>query len=295
MYLQWGPMPPRVKPTSWVRLKGLSVLKESNVEKNVWKYAGDLAYVLDMPSASTARLCLVPRLSVRMEGVGQNNKKNKSKRLPRLLHPKAVGQRPKDWEIAHPMKPGMWWHSQKGVELEDVEGLGLYTFAKGPKGDTYMPPFAISFVPILALHVAGVVPKLSELRMFHEGMAIGLCELEFPAPSPDFMRWSYERYVAAPLEVGNYVEVKMESGWVRGRIVDGQFDELVVRVEDHEDLDIIEVPAHNVRRYYRIGDVVKVIHASNICHEGFVGREGFVFNVNAEVIEVLDSQDKEPV
>ena len=145
------------------------------------------------------------------------------------------------------MKPGMWWHSQKGVELEDIEGLRFYTFAKGPKGDTYMPPFAILFVPILALHVAGVVPKLSKLRVFYEGMAIGLCELEFPAPSPDFMWWSYERYVAAPLEVGNYVEVKMESGWVRGRIVDGQFNELVVRVEDHEDLDIIEVPAHNVR------------------------------------------------
>jgi hypothetical protein len=145
------------------------------------------------------------------------------------------------------MKPGMWWHSRKGVELEDVEGLGLYTFAKGPKGDTYMPLFAISFVPILALHVAGVVPKLSELRVFHEGMAIGLSELEFPAPSPDFMWWSYECYVAAPLEVGNHVEVKMESGWVQGRIVDGQFDELVICVEDHEDLDIIEVPAHNVR------------------------------------------------
>jgi hypothetical protein len=158
-----------------------------------------------------------------------------------------------------------------------------------------MPPFAILFVPILALHVAGVVPKLSELRVFHKGMAIGLCELEFPAPSPDFMQWSYKRYVAAPLEVGNHVEVKMESGRVRGRIVDGQFDELVVCVEDHEELDIIEVPAHNVRRYYQIGDVVKVIHASNICHKGFVGRKGFVFNVNAEVIEVLDSQDKEPV
>jgi hypothetical protein len=74
--LQWGPTPPRVKPTSWVRLKGLSVLKESNVEKNLWKYAGDLAFVLDMPSASTARLCLVPQLSIRMEGVGQKKTKN---------------------------------------------------------------------------------------------------------------------------------------------------------------------------------------------------------------------------
>jgi hypothetical protein len=92
MYLQWGPMHPRVEPTSWVRLKGLLVLKESNVEKNLWKYAGDLAFVLDMPSVSTACLCLVPRLSVRIEGAGQNNKKTKSKRLPRLLHPKVVGQ-----------------------------------------------------------------------------------------------------------------------------------------------------------------------------------------------------------
>jgi hypothetical protein len=73
-------------------LKGLSVLKELNMEKNLWKYARDLAFVLDMPSASTAHLCLVPRLSVRMEGVRQKNKKYKSKRLPQLLHPKAVGQ-----------------------------------------------------------------------------------------------------------------------------------------------------------------------------------------------------------
>ena len=193
------------------------------------------------------------------------------------------------------MKLGMWWHPWKGVELEDVKGLGLYTFAKGPKGDTYMPLFAISFVPILVLHVGGIVPRLSELAVFHEGMAIGVSELEFPAPSPDFMQWSYEHYIAAPLKVGNHIEVKMESGWVRGRIVDGQFDELVICVEYSEDLDVIEVPAHNVRWYYQIGNIIKVIHAANICHKGFVGHEGFVFNVNTEVIEVLDSQDKEPV
>ena len=68
MYLQWGPTCPPVKPTSWARLKRLSILKESNVDKNVWKYAGDLAFVLDLPSTSTAHLCLVPQLTVSIEG-----------------------------------------------------------------------------------------------------------------------------------------------------------------------------------------------------------------------------------
>jgi hypothetical protein len=106
------------------------------------------------------------------------------------------------------MRPDVWWDFGERLELEGVEE-GLYKFAKGPNGDAYMPPFAISSVPILALQVAGVVPKLSELHVFHEGMAVGSCQLEFLGPTPDFMRWTYKRYVAAPLEVGNHVEVKM--------------------------------------------------------------------------------------
>lgn len=161
------------------------------------------------------------------------------------------------------MKPDVWWDFGEQLELESVN-RGLYKFAKGPKADTYMLPFTISSVPILALQVAGIVPKLSELRVFHKGMAVGSCKLELIGPTPDFMWWTYECYVAAPLEVGNYVKVKMEPRRVQGVIVDAQFDELAVHMEDHEDLDIIDAPAHNVRRYYRIGDMVKVIHLSNI-------------------------------
>jgi hypothetical protein len=290
-FLQWGPTYPHVQPTSWARLKKLPKLKDLNMAKNVWKYAGDLAFVLDMPSTSTARVCLVPWLSVRIEGKGEKNQKCKSKRLPQLLHPKTIGQRPKDWDIPHPMRLDVWWDFGERLELEGVKE-GLYKFAKGPNGDTYMLPFAISSVPILALQVAGVVPKLSELRVFHEGMAVGSCQLEFLGLTPDFMQWTYERYVVAPLEVGNHVKVKMGSRWVRGMIMDARFDEYVMRVEGHEDLDDMDVPGHNVRWYYRIGDAVKVIQASNICREDFVGREGFVFNVNAELVEVLDYKDK---
>ena len=290
MYLQWGPTVPPVKPTSWARLKRLSVLKELNVEKNIWKYAGDLSFVLDTPSTSTARLYLVPWLSVRIEGDGKKPKNPQSKLLPRLLHPKGIGEQLKDQlDIPHPMNPDVWWDFGEHLELENNEG-GLYKFAKGPKGDTYRPPFAICSVPILALQVGGVVPELKELSMFHEGMAVGSCHLDFPAPTSDFMRWTYERYIAAPLERGNHVEVKMESGWVQGRVEDVLFEELVVvRLEDHEDLDVIDVPANNVRRRYRSGDAVKVIHSSNI------GREGFVFNVNAERVEVLDRINKKVV
>lgn len=238
-----------------------------------------------MPCESTARLCLVPRLSVRMEGDRKKNKKAKSKRLPRLLHPKAIGQRPKDWEIAHPMHLDVWWDFGKGLKLENVEG-GLYKFAKGPKGDIYMPPFAICSVPILALQVAGIVPKLSELRMFHEGMAVGSWHLEFPAPTPAFMRWTYERYVAAPLEIGDHVEVLMKPGWVRGVIEDLQFDEhVVVRITDFEGLDVIDVPAHSVRRYYRSSDTVKVIHSPN------VDRKGWVLDINDDQVEVMDREN----
>jgi hypothetical protein len=75
-------------------------------------------------------------------------------------------------------------------------------------------------------------------------------------------------------------------------IMDARFDEYVVHVEGREDLDDMDVPGHNVRRYYQISDAVKVIQASNICREDFVGREGFVFNVNAKLVEVLDYKDK---
>lgn len=135
--------------------------------------------------------------------------------MPQLLHPKMIGEREGDQGLPHPVEPGMWWHFGQHHQLETVAG-GLYRFGKGkgPKLDTYMPPFAILSVLVTALHVTGVVPQLSELNLFHEGMVIGMLHLDFPALPPEFIRWSYEHYVAAPLKIGNNVEVDMSLGFL---------------------------------------------------------------------------------
>ena len=46
--------------------------------------------------------------------------------------------------------------------------------------------------------------------------------------------------MAAPLEIGNNVEVNMKPGWVRGVIEDIQFENVVVQVKDLQ-VDDIEV------------------------------------------------------
>ena len=275
--------------TSWARVRKAYVLRELDIPTNLWKYAGALAFVLAKPSQSVADICIVPRLYVKIEREGE---KAQRKRLPRLLHPKTIGVRQKDWNMPHPMDPEVWWQWGLHHRLETVSE-GVYRF-KRPKGDSYRLPFAIFTIPVTALHVAGVVPRHNKLNLFHEGMAIGAVHLQFPAPSPEFIWWSYERYVAVPLEIGNNVEVDMKPGWVRGVIEDIQFENVVVRVKDLQ-VDNIEVHIQQVRRYYQPGDAVKVVRPQNAVKLVNLDRKGLVVVINQDGIEVLDCTHMEQV
>jgi hypothetical protein len=291
-YLQWGPTPPCLMATSWARVRRAYVMRELDIPTNLCKYAGALAFVLAKPKEAVADICIVPKLYVKIEREG---KKAQRKQLPRLLHPNTIGLQQKDWGIPHPMDPDVWWHWGLHHRLEMVSE-GVYKF-KRPKGDLYMPPFAIFTVPVTALHVTGVVPKHNELNLFHEGMAIGAVHLQFPAPSPEFIRWSYECYVAVLIEIGNNVEANINPGLVRGVIADIQFENVVVQLKDLQ-IDDIEVHIQHVRRYYQLGDAVKVIRSRNAVKAGKsqeLDREGLVVVINEDDIEVLDCRCKEQV
>ena len=283
-------MPPCLTSTSWARLKKAYVLKGLDIPRNLWKYAGALAFVLTKQGEAVANICIVLRLYVRIERLGG---KPLSKWLPQLLHPKMIGVPKKDWDIPYPMGPEMWWQFGLHHQLEMISE-GVYKF-KRPRGDMYMPPFMIFCIPVTALHVTGVVPKLSELNMFHEGMVIGSVHLRFPALSPDFIQWSYECFVAAPLEIGNKVEVNMNPGLVRGVIEEQQFENVVVHITDTEGLQEIEVHTQNTRRYYQPGNTVKVVRSPKAVESENLDHEGLVLIVNKDQIQVFDHILKEQV
>ena len=85
---------------------------------------------------------------------------------------------------------------------------------KWKNSDDYMPPFAIFTVPHEALHASSAVPTLRELRLFTQGMAVGAAQFESLALSLEFLQWTYEHYVAAPLKIGNKVEVNLKQQMV---------------------------------------------------------------------------------
>ncbi|KAF8341950.1 hypothetical protein F5887DRAFT_1076332 [Amanita rubescens] len=287
-WLDWHPTRSLPMSPSWVRLRKRSKLENMDIESGVMKYTGDLAFVLDAqtPCASQIILCLVPRLPVAIEGGASGYTKKRRRRLPRLLHPKAIGGVKEALEIAG-LDPNIWWQPGRRHELEIVEDkldTIVYRFAKDRRGDRYMPPFAVFPVPVEALCSADATPRLTELKMFFEGMAIESNKLDFPAPSREFIRWTYERYVAAPIEIGNRVEVNLKPGTVRGVIVDVLFGQVVVHLDDAEE---IQVEVEHVRRRYEVSDAVKVITGSNY------NCEGWVVNVEDDNVAVFDRELKE--
>ena len=154
------------------------------------------------------------------------------------------------------------------------------------KADDFVPPFSFFVVPTSVLCSAGVDPKLSELNIFAEGMAIGTKQLYFDAPDPEFMRWMYENHVAAPAEISQKVEVHQTEGIVQGIVVDTMFGEVIVQLDNMEE---IAVHPHRVRRVYHISDMVKVVKGSD------VGRQGFVVEIKEGLVGAFDRDKKEQV
>ncbi|KAF8318845.1 hypothetical protein F5887DRAFT_1166918 [Amanita rubescens] len=288
-------LPPRGR--MWIGVESISRTNVEELCKNLSTIRHPLEILL-VPvnervaeSESTVVICLVPRLLVKngIHASGDMNederKRPRRKRLPRLLHPKAIGDHTEIMEIAPRMDPNVWWQPGSRQELILVED-GIYRFAKERKGDNqYIPPFALFKVPAEALCSSGVTPRLRELKLFVEGMAIGSNLLDFPAPSREFIRWTYERYVAFPVEIGNRVEVDLKPGKVWGTIVDVRFDEVVVRTNDMR--KEIQVDTDCLRRFYEIGDAVKVVQGSD------VDREGWIVNVEDDELAVFNSALKE--
>lgn len=301
-WLGWNKRTPIITPNSWVRLKRRAQLRvllrnDAKFDKRLMKYAKDLAYVHRCFADEIVMICLVPRLLVPVvsEDAGQEQdgegkkRRLKKKRCPRLLHTQLLVYPQEAAQINNSLDPDLWWDPKSTYELEPIVP-GVYQLAK-PKcvkgGDDFMPPFVYFAVPSSALRTRDVIPSMSELKLFGEGMAIGERQLHFPSPHPDFLRWSYENHVAAPVEVGQRVEIKLDAGMARGVTVDICVDRAVVRVDVTEvDMD---VDARCIRRFYNVGDTVKVILSSNR------NREGWVVNEQGDEITVIDSNRKEQV
>ena len=292
-WLRCRSMALHVSSPSWVRLRKASVLKNMDVNQNILKYAGDLVFVHEMQSGHMADICLIPRLPVAIGSSnisrnpnGAERTKCQTKRMPRLLHPKAIGEPQALMDMAHLLDPNVFWYPGRRHRLQTI-GPGIYRLDT-KDGDEYIPPFAVFAVPVEALHTDDVAPKLSELNLFAEGMAIGAKELNFPAPSPEFMRWSYEFHVAAPIEIGNKVEVNMKPGTVRGIVDDVHFDQVSIRMNGTQ--EYITVDAEHVRRFYEVGDAVKVMKSSHLSD-----REGWVVSTDDDQVAVFDRALKEEV
>ena len=281
-WLDWQPKTTSLPP--WVRIKRSSILQQLRADPALLKYAGDLAWVKGEVNCK-ATICMVPRLRVKIEIDG---KKPRIKRLPRLFHPKAIAEQDETMDFARQMDPNVWWRPDRPHELENIEP-GIHRLRKQKNADDLCLPFAIFEVPVALLQATDVAPTLNKLRVFSEGMAVGSAELGFKAPSKEFLRWTYECYMGAPLEHGHKVEVQTtHRSLVRGVIEDTMFECFTVRVVDTG--EILEgVDAKSLRRFYEVGDAVRVIKST---HQD---REGWVLDIQADVVDLVDRHTKETV
>jgi hypothetical protein len=179
-WLDWLPL--KTFLPQWVQIKWSSKLQQLDADPDLLKYAGDLAWVKGDENYE-ATICLIPCLCVKVEREG---KKPRTKRLPWLYHPKAIGEQEETANFACQMDPKVWWHPDHPHELESV-GPGIHQLAKVKNTDDLCLLFTIFDVPVDLLQTTDVAPTLNELRVFSEGMAVGRAELGFKAPSMDFI------------------------------------------------------------------------------------------------------------
>ena len=288
-WLNWQPT--MLHLLSWVQIKRGSIMKRLDAsEKDLSKYAGDLALVMQMKDRSEAAICLVPRLPVT---IGSGAKNRWTKLLPRLLHPRAIGAQVETIDIT--MDLNVWWWPNRPHELETSE-YGICRLAKVKNSDQILLPFVAYRVSVELLQTTDVTPTLSELRLFTEGIVVGRAELDFEQtvvrlryrnPCKEFMRWTYENHIAAPPKQGHKVEVQSDMGMLRGVVQDIKFEDLDVRLDDTQ--AVISIDAKCARRYYEVGDAVKVIKCSH--HD----REGWVLDIKEDVVEVFDRNTKDAV
>jgi hypothetical protein len=302
--LDWLPRhheAPRITPPAWVRIKKKSELydlfKTGFFDETVYKYANDLAYV-PWTDGTMVIVCPIPRLPLPISsgdsGEADLKRRPKTKRRQRLLHPMMLGDSQvasRAMNVAHMIDPSVWWQPKSRYGLKNISP-GVYQLTKPNSqktvmgGDKFVLPFAYCLLPSAALHSTGVVPRLRELKIFGEGLAVGSQQFKLPGPDPEFLRWTYENHVAARVEIGHKVEAKVDGGMVQGVIVDIFSNEATLCINNTEE---IAVDVCWVRRFYEKGDSVKVVKASN------KNCEGWVVGIHEGEIEVFDHNAKKHV
>jgi hypothetical protein len=100
-WLNWKSTTPRLVFPSWAWLQRRSVLKSLGLERNLFKYARDLAFMFEVERGSKVVICLVPRLPIKT----CDGKKRRTLHLQLLLDPKTEGMQDTrmmdldDWQI----------------------------------------------------------------------------------------------------------------------------------------------------------------------------------------------------
>ncbi|CAL1263965.1 unnamed protein product [Larinioides sclopetarius] len=232
----------QLKPKQWVRLK-----------RGIYK--DDLAQVDYINvSNNTVQLKLIPRIDyTKKRGALRTNEPEKRKK----------GKKP----------------PAKLFDVDAIRALGGEITTNGDllvfEGNHYSRKgFLYKSFAKSALIVDGVKPTLSELEKFAEESDTSKMTLEFSESGQDDASHSFSP--------GDNVEVcEGELIHLRGRViaVDGN---KVTMIPDHADLkDPLEFPAHELKKYFEIGDHVKVIAGT------YEGDTGLIVRVEDNVVLVF--------
>jgi hypothetical protein len=284
------------KPTSpgWARIKRVSVLKSLNLKPPLLRYARDLALVTSCLHYPYVDVMVIPRLPVMEPFSGDENQPKPRKRTRRrLLHPYTFpSMRQERIASNFQFDPSLFWSPTKEPKLT-MTSPDVYRFKNKNSKVRYRLPFAwFERIPRDALALEDVNPTVGDLDAFFDGMIVGEKELKLTLPPGihEFLRNSYEHYVGAPLEVGHRVMVsRLQDGPEMGAEVIGvRYDEIDVEVEEG---GCITVPTSQARRLFTVGDYVMVFAPTSPMRN----REGWVLNVGAKEVAILDVSTKEEV
>lgn len=211
-WLVCGKQHTKPKSPGWARFKPASVLRSLNLKPSILRYAKELALVTSCVHYPFLDVLVIPRLPVSDTQSGPENQTRTRKRTrQRLLHPytfpsKQEERRASDFHY----DPSLFWFPTKEPKLM-MTRPNVYRFSKKNSPLEYKLPFAwFERVPTEALAVTEITPAVGELDAFFEGIIVGQKELQLSLPPgiPQFIRFSYDYYLGAPLEVGHRVIVQ---------------------------------------------------------------------------------------
>ena len=269
---------PTVVPTVpfWARVRSATEL--GGQHPLLPRYAGDLVLVVSTENR-LVDLLAVPRLPVKQGPAS----KRKYKREPRLIVAEGVDFFSTEEDSWHRLPQKMVWHPYKQAEVEWISD-SIFRLKRIRIKETFSGPFAaFRRVHTDALILDNIRPTYFELNFFAWGYGVTKQN-----PAQTFMKQSYERFLRAPLEVGN--RVCGDKRGIVGKVVDIGFG--VVAVKDESSELVEEFTEEDLRRIFKNGDTVRVHAAVCINHSN---KEGWVVDAQENEITVIDSVTKTPV